>query len=164
MIEKIEVNFDFGNLLNKLDNILEENMNKRKNLVANGAKEIIRSGKLRKNTKGTLALRKKGVAKGGKSSSTLPLIHTGNLLKSIKKNNEGIEFLHYGEHHLSNFIIRENKWTKKFVPNAIHKVVKKRNFLPITPKNRIATSISKRMKMLDILLHKAIIGAIKKRV
>ena len=137
-------------------------MNKRKNLFAGGAKEIIRSGKLRKNTKGTLALRKKGVAKGGKSSSTLPLIHTGNLLNSIKTNKEGVEFLKYGENHLSNFIIRENAWTKKFVPNAIMKVVKKRNFLPITVKGRYGGTIGKRMKILDLQLYKRMIGAMKK--
>ena len=162
MIESIKINFSFGKLLRNLDKILEENMNKRKNLFAGGAKEIIRSGKLRKNTKGTLALRKKGVAKGGKSSSTLPLIHTGNLLNSIKTTEKGVEFAKYGENHLSNFIIRENKWTKKFVPNAIMKVVKKRNFLPITPKGRYGGTIGKRMKMLDLQLYKRMIGAMKK--
>lgn len=162
MIESIKINFSFGKLLRNLDNILVQNIDKRKKVFRNGAKEIIKSGKLRKNTKGTLALRKKGVAKGGESSSTKPLMHTNDLLNSIKTTEEGIEFLPYGEHHLSDTKVMSNKWTKKFIPNAIGKTIKKRNFLPLTPKGRYSSVISDRMKKLDTQLYKRLNKALRK--
>ena len=67
MIEKIEVNFSFGNLLKNLDNILEENMFARKKIVIESAKDIINSGKLRKNKKSTLLLKGQGLKRKNKS-------------------------------------------------------------------------------------------------
>ena len=97
-------------------------------LAKNARENIKNSTGIRKLTKGTQEIRRKGLSpKRGKTSSTKPLIHTGSLLASIKATKDGVQMAEYGKYHMDGFTIVENKWTRKFTPNAIGRVVKPRN-------------------------------------
>ena len=61
------------------------------------------------------------------TTNTTPLLHTGKLLRSIKATKNGIQVVGYAKYHMDGFTIVENKWTKRFAPRAIGKVVKPRN-------------------------------------
>lgn len=181
MIEKIEVNFSFGNLLKKLDNILEENMFARKKIVIESAKDIINSGKLRKNKKSTLLLKGQGLKRKNKSGfitrihspknpkevstgETRPLIHTGTLRASFKIVDDGIRMAKHGVYHLSDYTLASNEFTRKFFKKAIGKTIKARNFLPITAKGNFKANIKKQMKKIDEDLYKGIRRAMKRKV
>lgn len=168
MIEKISTTFDFGKLLKNLDKVFEKNMDARKEIFVKGAREIIKGGKLRKNKKSTLLLKGEGLIRGNRrihspkrpkslsTGSTKPLIHSGNLLASIKSNEEGIQFAEYGAFHLNDYQIKSNWFTDTFLKSAIGNTVKKRNFLPITEKGNLSGKMKKRFKKVEEDFYKAI--------
>tara|TARA_R100000655_G_scaffold79226_1_gene118611 strand:- start:801 stop:1319 length:519 start_codon:yes stop_codon:yes gene_type:complete len=118
LIEKIEINFSFGKLENKLDKILKDHIDAIKKVTVEVAKSTIKSGKLKKLSPGTLYIRKNGLSNknvfGGfkvKTNSKTPLLHTKNLFNSIKVVDEGISMAGYGKYHLQDYTIVDNKFT-----------------------------------------------------
>ena len=184
MIEKIETNnLNFGNLLKKIDRILEADLVSRKQFFAENAIENIKSGKLRVLRPFTKYIRREGLsgtAKGFKSNTDKPLNFTGNLLRSIKVVDEGVKMLKYGLYHQEGFEIVKNEWTKKFLkkdrPSFTTKVkrvlttgstfkkinVKPRPFM-LTATGNLSPKLKKRMKKLETDLYKAIKRAMRGR-
>ena len=161
MIEKISTTFDFGKLLRNLDRVFDKNMDARKRMFSENAKEIIKGGRFKKLRPGTQYIRRHGLSpKRGKTSSTKPLIHTGNLLASIKPNEEGVQFASYGKHHLEDYVIVDNKFTdymeKAHSMFMVGTTVPARNFLPITAKGNLTGKIKKRFKKVEEDFYKAI--------
>tara|TARA_R100000742_G_C4258034_1_gene75889 strand:- start:494 stop:1006 length:513 start_codon:yes stop_codon:yes gene_type:complete len=162
LIEKIEINFSFGKLLKNLDKVLEENMMDRKEIFAQGMKENIQKKKFKPISKTTKRIREKGLSghvksNNFKTTSSKPLIHTSKLLKSIKPVQDGVSMLEYGKYHLEYQQIRPNKWTEAMKKRNIildFAPVFERNFLPITKKGNFSGVIQKKMKMLDLKLHR----------
>jgi len=128
---KATSNFSFRKLANAFDEVFDDYMeDSYEDLAQNARDNIKNSTGIRKLTQGTIAIRRKGLSKkgyGGATTSTTPLLHTGNLLRSIKATKDGVSMVGYGKHHMDGFTIVENKWTKRFAPRAIGKVVKPRN-------------------------------------
>jgi len=124
-------NFSFRKLLDALDDVVDDYFDDSYEELAESARNAIKNSTgLRKLTKGTIEIRKKGLSKKGfgmKTTSTKPLLHTGNLLRSIKATKKGVQMADYGRHHMEGFEIVENAWTKRFAPKAIGKNVKPRN-------------------------------------
>tara|TARA_R100000808_G_C2033045_1_gene76012 strand:+ start:23 stop:526 length:504 start_codon:yes stop_codon:yes gene_type:complete len=114
LIEKIDINFSFGKLSRKIDKILKDHMDSIKKVTALVAKDTIKSGKLKKLSPGTLYIRKHGLSpkRPYKSNSKTPLLHTGNLLASIKVVDDGISMAGYGKYHLQDYTIVQNGFTK----------------------------------------------------
>jgi len=181
MIEKIEITFSFDKLAKNINKILEENMFARKKIIIESAKDIINSGRLRKNKKSTILLKGKGLERKNKygskirvhspknpksisTGSTKPLVHTGTLRASFKIVDDGIKMAKHGAYHLNDYTIADNWFTRKFLKGAIGKTVKARNFLPITPKGNYSKSIKKQMQKIDEDLYKGIKRAMTRSV
>ena len=128
---KATSNFSFRKLANAFDEVFDGYMeDSYEDLAQNARDNIKNSTGIRKLTKGTEAIRRKGLSKKGygmATTNTTPLLHTGNLLRSIKATKNGIQVVGYAKYHMDGFTIVENKWTKRFAPKAIGKVVKPRN-------------------------------------
>ena len=65
----------------------------------------------------TIFIREKGLPPNSgytKTSSKKPLVHTGNLLKSIKETETGVSMAHYGKYHLEDQTITANGFTNWF--------------------------------------------------
>ena len=126
---KATSNFSFRKLANAFDEVFDDYMeDSYEDLAQNARDNIKNSTGIRKLTQGTIAIREKGLSpKRGRTDGTTPLIHTGSLLASIKATKDGVQMADYGKHHMDGFKIVENKWTKRFAPRAIGKVVKPRN-------------------------------------
>mgnify|MGYP003132331845 CR=1 FL=1 len=159
---EIKSNFSFAKLSRKVDGIIENYIDKSKESLATSAREIIKSGKLKKLSKGTLHIRKHGLSnKRGKTSSTKPLIHTGSLLSTIRANEEGVEMADYGKHHLNDYQIVSNKWVDKFIPNAVGTTVPARNPF-FTSKGNTRGEYNKREKQHKKVLYKQLNRAMRK--
>ena len=128
---KATSNFSFRKLANAFDDVFDGYMEDSYEDLAQNARDNIRNSTgIRKLTKGTEAIRRKGLSKKGygmATTNTTPLLHTGKLLRSIKATKNGIQVVGYAKYHMDGFTIVENKWTKRFAPRAIGKVVKPRN-------------------------------------
>ena len=124
-------NFSFKKLLDNLDDIVGDYFEDSYEDLAESARNAIKNSTgLRKLKKRTIKIKKKRLYKKGLCMPTTnknTLLHTGNLLRSIKATKKGVEMVDYGKHHMEGFTIVENKWTKKFAPRAIGKQVKPRN-------------------------------------
>ena len=126
---KATSNFSFRKLANAFDEVFDGYIeDSYEDLAQNARDNIKNSTGIRKLTQGTIAIRKKGLSrKRARTDGTTPLIHTGSLLASIKATPDGVQMASYGKYHMDGFTIVENKWTKRFAPRAIGKVVKPRN-------------------------------------
>ena len=133
MIEKIDVSFDFGKLLKKLDEILKEDINFRKKELLIAAKDELMNGKFFKIKKSTENIRKKGLSKAGKGNfGNKPLMHTGNMFKSIKETKDGVTYTGYGtssepDIHKKTHKVASTAFSRKF--NTEGKNVPKRDFM-----------------------------------
>tara|TARA_R100001594_G_scaffold72024_1_gene106622 strand:+ start:274 stop:786 length:513 start_codon:yes stop_codon:yes gene_type:complete len=130
MIKSITTTFDFGKLLKALPEIESKHTSKIKKFVVDDAREMIRDGKLRNLKKSTLDISKKYLSNKRKNiarTSNNALFHSGSLLRSIKEVDKGIEVNKYAKYHMDGFNIVSNKWTRKFIPNAIGTHVAPRN-------------------------------------
>ena len=161
MIEKIKVTFDFGKLLNNLNKILDNNMDARKKIFAANAKDQIKNGRFKKLSPGTLYIRKHGLSfkSNLKSNSKKPLNYTGNLLASIKTNDEGIQFADYGKYHLEDYTIASNKFTDYMIEEhsmpMVGTTVPARNFL-FTKAGKLTSKVRKQFKKIESDLYKGI--------
>ena len=159
---EIKSNFSFSKLANRVDDIIENYMDKSKNSLALSARETIKSGNLKKLKPSTLHIRKHGLSpKRGKTSSTKPLIHTGSLLSTIKATDDGVEMAGYGRHHLNDYKIVSNSWTRAFIPNAIGTTVPARNPF-FTSKGNTRGEYNKREKQHKKVLYKQLNRAMRK--
>ena len=95
---EIKSNFSFANLSQKLPKILEKHLQRTARSSAQGAREVIESGKLTRLAKSTIERRKRRGTGGSK-----PLFETGSLFRSIKATSEGLKMNEYGMwHHTGN--------------------------------------------------------------
>ena len=153
---QVKTTFDFGKLARKMPDILKHYGNVGAKALAADARRMIQQGKLPNVTEGTMEIAKKnwtnksshrgsGARKGTKSQA---LIHTGKLLSSIKAVGGDVWGIDYLEHHLQEYIIVRNKWTKHFTPYIVGKPVpggnKSRNPF-FTPKGALRKPVKERM-------------------
>ena len=109
MVSKVRINFSFQKLSKNLDSIIDKGIKEAQKSSAEAAKSRILKGLQPPLKKSTIELRKQqGIA------GTNPLIATGNLLKSIKDTDKGIEMAKYGIYHEFGY------WPKK-IPTGINK-------------------------------------------
>ena len=106
---QIKKNFDFFKLIDKFPKIMSDGGRRVTRSAAKGARERIDKGLSPPLRKSTLELRK---ARG--LGGTKPLYATGELYRSIKSTDEGLEMLHYGLYH-------ENGFTAQNVPIGFEK-------------------------------------------
>ena len=131
MIKSIKTTFDFGKLAKKMPDILKHYGNLGAKTMAENARSMIKDGKLRSVTKGTMEIARKnwsskrtGARQGTKQQA---LLHSGSALASIKAIDDEVHAAGYLKYHMDGFNIASNSWTKKFTPKAIGKPVKPRN-------------------------------------
>ena len=111
---------------------------------------MIKDGKLRNVTKGTMEIAKKRLSPkrpypriGTKQQA---LLHSGSALASIKAIDNEVHAAGYLKYHMDGFTISpKNSWNKKFTPKAIGKVVKPRNPF-FTSKGGFRKPVNERMK------------------
>ena len=105
---QIKTTFDFGKLERKIPDILNDLVDESKMVYAEMSAKNISDG-LRPLKKASIEARKKGHYWGGKkvtpTTSTKPLVYTGELFKSIKIVDKGVEMWDYGLHHHKGFEI-----------------------------------------------------------
>lgn len=91
---KVSVNFDFGKLSDKLDNIIDDYTSGYAKDAEQGSKAVIDSGNLPKLKESTKKWRK---SKGYPTSP--PLKATGKLYNSIKSEGSSLKVIQYGKWH-----------------------------------------------------------------
>ena len=111
----VSINFDFGNLSERLDNIIEEYTSEFAKDSEKGSKAVIDSGKLPKLKQST---RKWRTSSGYPTSP--PLIASGKLYNSIKAEKNALKVIQYGKWH------NDGK-----VPTTVA-----RKFITTTPENK----------------------------
>ena len=162
---KIRTTFDFGKLARKMDNILERYGNVGAKAMAENARSMIKDGKLRNVTEGTMEIAKKRLSpkrpyprQGTKQQA---LLHSGSALASIKAIDSEVHAVGYLRHHFRDYDIASNKWTEKFIPKAIGKTVKSRNPF-FTPKGNLKKPVKDKMTKEKQEMYKKIGKALKK--
>tara|TARA_Y100001963_G_scaffold129863_1_gene185537 strand:+ start:7 stop:516 length:510 start_codon:yes stop_codon:yes gene_type:complete len=128
---EITTTFDFGKLERNLSNILKHSADLRAETLATDARNMIKEGRLRNVTEGTMEIARKRLSKkrpyprvGSKQQA---LLHTGNALASIKAIDGEVHAAGYLKYHMDGFTIASNSWTRKFAKKAIGKNIKPRN-------------------------------------
>jgi phage gpG-like protein len=101
---EIKVGVDFGKLASVMPKIIDEALKD----VIDGSVEASRAkideGKFKPLKDSTLELRRRGTKHRPKTSSTKPLIHTGELYNSIRKDKKNLKMKGYGGLHEEGFI------------------------------------------------------------
>tara|TARA_R100000234_G_scaffold81192_1_gene51015 strand:+ start:1356 stop:1850 length:495 start_codon:yes stop_codon:yes gene_type:complete len=161
----IKTTFDFGKLERKLPDILKHYSNLGAKTLAEDARRMIKEGKLRNVTEGTMEIARKGYSKkrsgARKGTKQQALLHSGNALASIKAIDGEVHAAGYLKYHLNDYIIVRNSWTKKFTPYIIGKPVPARNPF-FTPKGNLRKSANERMKAHIKAIHRLISKHLKK--
>ena len=160
---KAKSNFSFRKLADKFDEVFDDYMEDSYEDLAQSARDTITSGKgLKPLSTGTKALRKRGFYSRGKkikpTSGTLPLLHTGKLLRSIKATKDGVDIIGYAKYHLGEHeVVQPSKWVKRYAPTIQYLIVPPRNpFLTKTGglKPAFKKGSDKRMKELIKTINK----------
>ena len=146
----IRTTFDFGKLERKLPDILKHLGNVGAKALAADARSMIKDGKLRNVTKGTMEIAKKRLSPNRPypriGTKQQALLHSGSALASIKAIDNEVHAAGYLKYHMDGFTISpKNSWNKKFTPKAIGKVVKPRNPF-FTSKGGFRKPVNERMK------------------
>ena len=146
---QIKTTFDFGKLSRKMPDILKHFGNVGAKALAADARSMIKDGKLRNVTEGTMKIAEKRLSKkrafprvGTKQQA---LLHTGSALASIKAIDNEVHAAGYLEHHMDEYIIVRNAWTKQFTPYIIGKPVPERNPF-FTKTGKLRKPVNERMK------------------
>lgn len=150
---EIKKNFDFFKLHKKFAQVMSDGGRRITRSAAKGARERIEKGLSPALKKSTLQLRKdRGL--GG----TKPLYATGELHRSIKSTEDGLEMLHYGWYHQNGFRAKNvpvgfENGKPKFIRNKrIQKDVPARPFIfpskneVLEPMKKITLDILKALK------------------
>ena len=88
-----------------------------KKSFADRIRNNIKNGSFAPLSETTIFIRQRGLSPNSgytKSASSKPLIHTGNLLNSIKETETGVSMAHYGKYHLESQTIAPNGFTNWF--------------------------------------------------
>lgn len=88
-----------------------------KKAFADSIRNNIKNGDFAPLSETTIFIRERGLSPNSgysKTSSKKPLIHTGNLLNSIKETETGVSMAHYGKYHLEDQTISANGFTSWF--------------------------------------------------
>lgn len=143
---KSKSNFSFRKLLNNFDKIFDGYFSGEYKHLAQDARVAINRGVRPILKKTTKHVRKHGLSPRVPfpTAGVKPLLHTGNLLSSIRAKKDGVEMLEYGSHHLTGFTVGKNKFADRF--NFTGKKVPARNpFLTPTGKVRDKKGRQKRL-------------------
>ena len=127
---KATSNFSFRKLADKFDEVFDDYMEDSYEDLAEFARENIRNSTgiapLKESSK---YIRRKGYSTqknfGGKTTSTKPLLWTGNLLRSIKATKDGVQVVGYAKYHMEGYKVGDGNFAEKF--NFQGKTVKARN-------------------------------------
>ena len=115
---KATSNFSFKKLADAFDEVFDGYMEDSYEDLAKNARENIKNSTGIRQLKGfTKAARRNGWSKKGygrKTSNETPLLHTGNLLRSIKATKNGVQVVGYAKYHMDGFKVVKNDWTKRF--------------------------------------------------
>ena len=165
MIKSVEITFDFGKLAKKMPEILKNYGSVGAKALAENARSMIRDGKLKNVTEGTMQIAEKKLSpkrpyprQGTKQQA---LLHTGSALASIKAIDDEVHAAGYLKYHMEEYIIVRNKWTKKFTPFIIGKPVPERNPF-FTPKGSFRKPVKDKMKAERQDMYNKIAKALKK--
>ena len=115
---QIRTTFDFGKLASKIEGIMNKHAERTGRVSVQGIKDAIDGGKFEPISDATRYVRKQGLSPNSgmtATPSTKPLVHTGNLRRSIKwvsRGQKGIAMEDYGAYHLKERKIKKNKFTK----------------------------------------------------
>ena len=146
---QIKTTFDFGKLARKMPDILSHYENIGAKALAADARRMIKEGKLKNVTEGTMEIAKKRLSpkrpyprQGTKQQA---LLHSGSALASIKAIDNEVHAAGYLRYHMEEYIIVRNKWTKKFTPYIIGKPVPERNPF-FTKAGRFRKPVTERIK------------------
>jgi len=110
---EFEVTYDAGKLAKEMPKIIKDFLGNSAVAFEIGSKKAIEGGKFDKIGEFTKIAREKGLSPNAgkkgyhKTSSTKPLNHSGELLKSIKAfpKSQTLRFLEYGKHHLGKGVV-----------------------------------------------------------
>ena len=93
---EIRVGIDFGKLANEMPKIIDKVLEEAIDGSVEASRAKIDEGKFEPLKDSTLELRSKGTKHRPKTSSTKPLIHTGELYRSIRKEKNRLKMKGYG--------------------------------------------------------------------
>ena len=145
----IKTTFDFGKLARKMPDILKHFGNVGAKALAADARRMIQEGKLKNVTEGTMEIARKGWSRKRKGprqgTKQQALLHSGSALASIKAIDNEVHAAGYLRYHMNEYTIASNRWTKKYAPKAIGKVVPERNPF-FTSKGGFRKPVNERMK------------------
>ena len=114
---QISTTFDFGKLLDKMPKILEKFVANKGKASAGGIKTALQTGSYEPLSDTTIDIRKRGVSPNAgyiATGSTKPLIHTGELLRSIIAKKDGVEMNKYGVYQNEGFTTKHNAFTGRY--------------------------------------------------
>ena len=114
---KVETTFSFEKLANRIEKIIKDMATNFGKGSAAGIKKALETGSYVPLSKTTIDIRKRGIspnAGGVATGSTKPLIHTGDLLRSIKAKKSGIEMFKYGVYQNAGFKTKHNAFTANY--------------------------------------------------
>tara|TARA_Y100000296_G_scaffold73251_1_gene90530 strand:- start:1485 stop:1991 length:507 start_codon:yes stop_codon:yes gene_type:complete len=127
----VKTTFDFGKLARKMPDILKHLGNVGAKSLAANARSMIKDGKLKNVTEGTMEIAKKGWSRkrtgARRGTKQQALLHSGSALASIKAIDNEVHAAGYLEHHMDEYIIVANAWTRQFTPYIVGKPVPERN-------------------------------------
>ena len=111
---QVKTTFDFGKLSGKIEKIIENYSTNYGKASAVGIKQAIETGTYKKLSETTIDIRKRGISPNAgeiATGSTKPLIHTGELLRSIKPKKDGVELFKYGLYQNEGYTTAHNAFT-----------------------------------------------------
>ena len=114
---KAKSNFSFRKLSNALDDVLEDYFDDSYEELAQSARENLQNSTgiapLKESSK---YVRRKGISPKGyglPTTSTKPLVWTGNLLRSIKSSKKGVQAVGYLKYHMEGYTVSNKGLGKK---------------------------------------------------
>ena len=111
---QIRTTFSFAKLANNIENILEKYSANYGKASAVGIKTALQTGSYKPLSETTLDIRKRGISPNAgmvATGSAKPLIHTGELLRSIKAKKDGVQMFKYGIYQNEGFATKHNAFT-----------------------------------------------------
>ena len=143
---KATSNFSFRKLANAFDEVFDGYIEDSYEDLAQNARDNIKNSTgiapLRESSK---YIRRKGYSPkgyGGKTTSTKPLVWTGNLLRSIKATKDGVQAVGYLKHHMEGYTVSGGKFADKFNFTG-KKVVSRNPFFTGAESNNLNPSFKK---------------------
>jgi len=117
VLEELKKPFSDTNSLRGQTNPQSRTATSSKKAFADNIRNNIKNGAFAPLSETTIFIRERGLSPNSgytKTSSKKPLVHTGNLLNSIKETETGVSMAHYGKYHLEDQTISPNGFTNWF--------------------------------------------------